>query len=55
MLYSLMIIQLSILKISNLINDVIKTLESLRMHILMIIFHAFLIMKRFLIFKYKFF
>ena len=53
MSYSLMITQLPILKILNLIKDVIKTLESLKMHILMIIFHASLTIKRFLMFKYK--
>ena len=55
MLYSLMITQLLILKILNLIKNVIKTLKSLKMHILMMIFHAFLTMTRFLMFKYKFF
>ena len=54
-LYSLMITQLLILKVLNLINDVIKTLEPLKMHILMMICHAFLIVERFLMFKYKFF
>ena len=52
--YSLIITQLPTLKISNLIKNVIKTLESLKMHILMMIFHASLTVKRFLIFKYKF-
>ena len=55
MSYSLMITQLLILKISNLMKNVIKTFELLKMHILMIIFHAFLTIKRFLMFKYKFF
>ena len=54
MLYSLMTIQLSTLKISNLIKDVIKTFKSLKMHILMIVSHAFLTMRKSLIFKYKF-
>ena len=54
MLYSLMITQLSTLKISNLIKDVIKTFESLKIHILMMISHASLIVKKFLMFKYKF-
>ena len=55
MLYSLIITQLSTLKISNLIKNVIKTFKSLKMHILIMIFHAFLTIKRFLIFKYKLF
>ena len=55
MSYSLMIAQLSTLKISNLIKNIIKTLEPLKMYILMIIFHVFLTVKRFLMFKYKFF
>ena len=54
MLYSLMITQLLILKVFNLINDVIKILKSLKMHILMIVSHVSLIVKRFLMFKYKF-
>ena len=53
MLYSLIITQLSTLKISNLIKDVIKAFEPLKMHILMMIFHASLIVRRFLMFKYK--
>ena len=54
MLYSLMITQLSTLKVSNLIKNVIKALESLKMHILMMIFYVFLTVRRFLMFKYKF-
>ena len=54
MSYSLMIAQLLILRISNLIKDIIKTLEFLKMHILMIIFYAFLTVKKSLMFKYKF-
>ena len=53
--YLLMITQLLILKVSNLIKNVIKTFESLKVHILMMISHAFLTVKRFLMFKYKFF
>ena len=55
MSYSLMIVQLLILKISNLMKEIIKALESLKVHILMIIFHASLTMRRSLMFKYKLF
>ena len=55
MSYSLMITQLSTLKISNLMKNVIKTFKSLKKHILMMISYIFLIMKKFLMFKYKFF
>ena len=55
MLYLLMIAQLLILRISNLMKDVIKAFESLKMHILIIVFHAFLTIRRFLMFKYKLF
>ena len=41
MSYSLMIAQLSILKISNLIKNIIKTFESLKVHTLIIVFHVF--------------
>ena len=54
MLYSLMITQLSTLKISNLIKNLIKKFESLKIHILIIISHAFLTVNKFLMFKYKF-
>ena len=53
--YSLIITQLSTLKISNLIKNVIKTFESLKMHILIIVFYVFLTVRKSLIFKYKFF
>ena len=55
MSYSLMIIQLLILKVLNFIKNVIKAFESLKVHILIMIFHAFLAVKKFLIFKYKLF
>ena len=54
-LYSLIIIQLSTLKVSNSIKDIIKTFKFLRIHILIIISHISLIMKRSLMFKSKFF
>ena len=41
MSFSLMITQLSTLKVSNLIKDIVKALESLKMHILMIISQVF--------------
>ena len=40
-LYSLIIIQLSSLKVLNLIKNIIKALKTLRMHILIIISHVF--------------
>ena len=55
MLYSLMITQLSTLKILNLIKDIIKTIKSLKMYIMMIVFHTFLIVGKSLMFKYKLF
>ena len=54
MLYSLIITQLLILKVSDLIKDIIKTLDSLKVYILMMVFHAFSTIKKSLIFKYKF-
>ena len=55
MSYSLMITQLLTLKVLNLIKNVIKALEFLKVHILMIVFHVFLTVRKFLMFKYKFF
>ena len=40
-------------KNSNLIKNVIKAFESLKMHILMMIFHVSLTVKKFLMFRYK--
>ena len=55
MFYLLMITQLLILKVLNLMKDIIKTFEFLKIHILIIISHVSLIMRKSLMFKYKFF